>query len=66
MKIFEERSEFGFLPGRGSNTGEECGNELHGCEYDKTTGKPFSFEGSDTFLSTFGGDRVTEGVVSGG
>ena len=47
------------------NAGEECGSELLGCEYDKTTGKPFPFESSNTFLSAFGGDRVTGGMVSG-
>ena len=39
--------------------------ELHGCKYDKATGKPFPFEGSGTFLPTFGGGGVTKAVVSG-
>jgi hypothetical protein len=57
--------KFGFLQGGVNNAGEECGSELLGCEYDKTTGKPFPFESSNTFLSAFGGDRVTGGMVSG-
>ena len=50
---------------RASNTGKECDVELHGCKYDKATGKPFPFEGSGTFLPTFGGGGVTKAVVSG-
>ena len=67
-KILNKRGKgwkFGFLQGGVNNAGEECGSELLGCEYDKTTGKPFPFESSNTFLSAFGGDRVTGGMVSG-
>ena len=33
--------------------------------YTDATGKPFPFEGSGTFLPTFGGGGVTKAVVSG-